>query len=298
MTQDLTMPVQKSDQLYRFLFDEHAARGELVTVTQTLNAMLEHHNYPVAIQKLLGELVVATSLLTATLKFEGDITVQLQGDGPISMLVINGNNHQQMRGTVKYDESITFLPESSIETLFGQGYIVITVMPKDGERYQGIVELEGHSIAKCLERYFTQSEQLETRLFLFSQLHGDTMHAAGMFLQVMPGQVDQDEHFFDHITQLTHTIKAAELFDLPVEEVLNRLYHEEIVRLYDPQPVSFFCHCSEEKCYSAMATLGNEEIESLLDDQKLVIFNCDFCGKAYEFDAQMINSALNRNLSN
>ncbi|SES63107.1 Hsp33 family molecular chaperone HslO [Thorsellia anophelis] len=298
MSQDLMLQSQKTDQLYRFLFDEHAARGELVTVTHTLNAMLEHHNYPVAIQKLLGELVVATSLLTATLKFEGDITVQLQGDGPISMLVINGNNHQQMRGTVKYDESIAFLPESNIETLFGRGYIVITVMPKDGERYQGIVELEGHSIASCLERYFTQSEQLETRLFLFSQMHEGVMHAAGMFLQVMPGQVEKDEYFFDSITQLTHTIKAEELFNLPVEEILNRLYHEEIVRLYDPQPVSFFCHCSEEKCYSAMATLGDEEIESLLNEQKLVTFNCDFCGKAYEFDADMINTALKRNLTN
>lgn len=282
------------DKLHRFLFEDHAARGELVTATHTLNEMLTHHNYPLIIQKLLGELLVATSLLTATLKFEGDITVQIQGNGLVSLLVINGNNHQEMRGTVKYDDAVYDMQSIDIKKLFGDGYIVITVMPKEGERYQGIVELDGNSLATCLERYFTQSEQLATRLYLFSGMHNDKIHAAGMFLQVMPGEVDSDEHFFDHISQLTHTIKAEELFDLPVQEVLHRLYHEEVIRLYEPQIISFKCHCSEERCYSAIATLGEDEIQHILNEQPVITFNCDFCGHAYHFDADAIQSVFKK----
>ncbi|MFC0180697.1 Hsp33 family molecular chaperone HslO [Thorsellia kenyensis] len=293
MTHNTTSTAKNNDLLHRFLFEEHAARGEMVTVTQTLQDMLTHHHYPEIVQSLLGELLVATSLLTATLKFEGDITVQLQGDGLINLLVINGNDKQQMRGTAKYDEEIKNLEQFDMHSLFGSGYIVITVMPKEGERYQGIVALEGESISACLEAYFAQSEQLDTKLYLFSQLHNGKMHAAGMFLQVMPGEKDEDEHFFEHISQLTRTIKPQELFDLSIEEVLHRLYHEDSVRLYTPQAVTFFCHCSEERCLSALATLGEAEIQSLLDEQPVISFNCDFCGKGYEFDAQTIKSAFN-----
>lgn len=112
----------------------------------------------------MGELLVATSLLTATLKFEGDITIQIQGDGSVKMLVINGNNHQQMRGVARIEDSVT--AQSSLKQMVGQGYMVITITPTNGERYQGVVALEGNTIAECLDDYFKQSEQLQTRLFI------------------------------------------------------------------------------------------------------------------------------------
>ena len=152
------------DQLHRYLFEQFAVRGELVTVSETWKQILENHNYPQPVKKVLGELLVATSLLTATLKFAGDITVQLQGDGPMNMAVINGNNQQQMRGVARVQGDV---PEGAdLKTLVGNGFLVITITPDEGERYQGVVGLEGDTLAECLEDYFLRSEQLPTRLFI------------------------------------------------------------------------------------------------------------------------------------
>lgn len=152
------------DQLHRYLFENFAVRGELVTVSETLQQILENHTYPQPVKNVLAELLVATSLLTATLKFAGDITVQLQGDGPLSLAVINGNNNQQMRGVARMQGDI---PEGAdLKTLVGNGYPVITITPEEGERYQGVVGLEGDTLAACLEDYFMRSEQLPTRLFI------------------------------------------------------------------------------------------------------------------------------------
>jgi len=129
------MTMAQHDQLHRYLFEQFAVRGELVTVSETWKQILENHNYPLPVKTVLGELLVATSLLTATLKFAGDITVQLQGDGPMSLAVINGNNQQQMRGVARVQGDI---PENAdLKTLVGNGYLVITISPEEGERYQG-----------------------------------------------------------------------------------------------------------------------------------------------------------------
>lgn len=122
------------DQLHRYLFENFAVRGELVTVSETLQQILDNHNYPQPVKNVLAELLVATSLLTATLKFAGDITVQLQGDGPLSLAVINGNNQQQMRGVARVQGDIP--DNADLKTLVGNGYLVITITPEEGERYQ------------------------------------------------------------------------------------------------------------------------------------------------------------------
>lgn len=279
------------DELHRFLFEEHPLRGEIVNASDTFNKMLANHNFPAAVESLLGELLVATSLLTATLKFEGDITVQIQGDGPVQMAVINGNHLQQMRGTAKV---IGDIPENpTLKTLFPNGYLVITITPKEGERYQGVVGLDGETLSECLDNYFVQSEQLGTRLFLFSNQHNGKRAAAGMLLQVLPAEEDKDEHFFEHISQLTQTIKAEELYDLSAQEVLYRLYHQDEVRVFEPQPISFRCLCSEERCLSALATLSPDEINEVLEEQNVISMNCDFCAKQYQFDADRVRKELN-----
>jgi len=158
------MIMAQHDQLHRYLFENYAVRGELVTVSETWKQILENHDYPQPVKNVLGELLVATSLLTATLKFAGDITVQLQGDGPMSLAVINGNNEQQMRGVARVQGDVP--ADASLKTLVGNGYLVITITPAEGERYQGVVGLEGDTLAECLEDYFLRSEQLPTRLFI------------------------------------------------------------------------------------------------------------------------------------
>jgi len=278
------------DQLHRYLFEQFAVRGELVTVSETWKQILENHNYPQPVKKVLGELLVATSLLTATLKFAGDITVQLQGDGPMNMAVINGNNQQQMRGVARVQGDV---PEGAdLKTLVGNGFLVITITPDEGERYQGVVGLEGDTLAECLEDYFLRSEQLPTRLFIRTGEVEGQLAAGGMLLQVLPAQNAQGNDF-EHLATLTETIKTEELFTLPANEVLWRLYHEEEVTLYDPQDVEFKCTCSRERCAGALRTLPAEEIDSIMAEDGEIDMNCDYCGSHYVFNAMDIAEIRN-----
>ncbi|GKW17656.1 33 kDa chaperonin [Pectobacterium carotovorum subsp. carotovorum] len=270
------------DQLYRYLFENYAVRGELVTVNETYQRILTNHDYPAEVQTLLGEMLVATSLLTATLKFSGDITVQLQGDGPLKLAVINGNHQQQMRGVARLQGDIA--PESSLKEMVGNGYLVITITPTEGERYQGVVGLEGETVAECLESYFQQSEQLPTRLFIRTGQHEGKQAAAGMLLQVLPAQ-DADRNDFDHLAQLTTTVKADELFTLPATEVLYRLYHQEEVTVYEPQDVEFRCHCSRDRCADALMTLSDQDVNEMIEQDGEIDMHCDYCGTHYLFNS-------------
>ncbi|AIR64223.1 Hsp33 family molecular chaperone HslO [Cedecea neteri] len=281
------------DQLHRYLFENHAVRGELVTVSETWQQIMENHDYPQPVKKILGELLVATSLLTATLKFDGDITVQLQGDGPMTLAVINGNNKQQMRGVARVQGDIP--ADAALKDLVGNGYLVITISPSEGERYQGVVGLEGDTLAACLEDYFMRSEQLPTRLFIRTGEVDGKAAAGGMLLQVLPAQNAETDDF-NHLATLTETIKAEELLTLPANDVLWRLYHEEEVTLYDPQDVEFKCTCSRERCADALRTLPDEEVDSILAEDGEIDMNCDYCGSRYVFDSMDI-AAIRNNAS-
>ncbi|WP_310608318.1 Hsp33 family molecular chaperone HslO [Buttiauxella brennerae] len=278
------------DQLHRYLFENFAVRGELVTVSETWKQIMENHDYPAPVKTILGELLVATSLLTATLKFDGDITVQLQGDGPMSLAVINGNNNQQMRGVARFKGEIP--ADADLKTLVGNGYLVITITPAQGERYQGVVGLEGDTLAACLEDYFLRSEQLPTRLFIRTGEVEGKPAAGGMLLQVLPAQ-DAQADDFNHLAALTETIKAEELLTLPANDVLWRLYHEEEVTLYDPQAVEFKCTCSRERCADALRTLPDEEVNSILAEEGEIDMNCDYCGNHYVFNSMDIAEIRN-----
>ena len=233
------------DQLHRYLFENYAVRGELVTVSETYQQILNNHDYPAPVQKLLGELLVATSLLTATLKFDGDITVQLQGDGPLKLAVINGNNRQEMRGVARTQAPIA--DDSTLHQMIGNGVMVITISPTEGERYQGVVGLEGETLAECLEAYFRQSEQLPTRLFIRTGEAEGHAAAAGMLLQVLPAQ-DGNLDDFDHLVQL------------------------------------FRCTCSRQRCADALLTLPTDEVADMLEQDGNIDMHCDYCGSHYVFD--------------
>jgi len=278
------------DQLHRYLFENYAVRGELVTVSGSLQHILENHDYPQPVKMILGELLVATSLLTATLKFAGDITVQLQGDGPMSLAVINGNNRQEMRGVARVQGEVP--DNADLKTLIGNGYLVITIAPEEGERYQGVVGLEGDTLAECLEDYFMRSEQLPTRLFIRTGVVDGKAAAGGMLLQVLPAQ-DTQANDFEHLATLTDTIKLEELTTLPANDVLWRLYHEEEVTLYDPQDVVFKCTCSRERCAGALRTLPDEEIDSILAEEGEIDMHCDYCGNHYLFNSMDIAEIRN-----
>ncbi|GEA61353.1 Hsp33 family molecular chaperone HslO [Vibrio comitans] len=271
--------------LNRYLFEDLSVRGELVQLDKAYQAILDSKQYPAAVQTLLGELLVATSLLTATLKFEGSITLQLQGDGPVSLAVINGDNNQKMRGVARFEGEV---PETAtLHDMLGKGHLVITISPDKGERYQGVVGLEGDSLAEVLEAYFERSEQLKTRLWFCIGEHEGKPHAAGMLLQVVPdGTGSADD--FEHLEQLTDTVKNEELFGLPANELLYRLYNQETVKLFEPQEVEFFCGCSRERSGAAIITVAREEINDILATEGSVGLHCDYCGTTYDFDAAQV----------
>lgn len=273
------------DQLHRYLFENYAVRGELVSLHDTYQQVLGQHDYPAPVRTLLGEMLVATSLLTATLKFSGEITVQLQGDGPLRLAVINGDDQQNMRGVARLNGDIA--ADSSLKQMVGNGYLVITLTPDEGERYQGVVGLEGDTLAQCLENYFMQSEQLPTRLFIRTGESEGQVAAAGMLLQVLPAEDTQAEDF-EHLSQLTATVKAEELFTLPANEVLYRLYHQDDVQLYPAQDVRFKCTCSRQRCADALLTLNDNDIADMLEQDETIDMHCDFCGNHYLFTADEV----------
>ncbi|WP_206483206.1 Hsp33 family molecular chaperone HslO [Thalassotalea sp. G2M2-11] len=277
------------DILHRYLFDDLHVRGELVQLSQTYQQIIEPHNYPSGVRQLLGELVAATCLLTATLKFEGEIAVQLQGDGPIGYLAVNGNHQQQMRGIAKLSEQTN---ATGLQALIGKGNMVITIRPSKGEPYQGVVALEHATLAECLAHYFEASEQIPTKIWLF---HDDTnQQAAGSLVQLLPDGDNKQQQLndFDHLCQLTETIKADEIFTLDAKELLYRLYHQEQVRLFDPQTVEYQCSCSQQKCLNAIAQIEPSEIKSILAEQGNISMTCDYCLSTYQFDQAQLAHLL------
>ncbi len=277
-----------SNVLNRYLFEDLSVRGELVQLDSAYQSIIANKNYPVPLQGLLGELLVATTLLTATLKFEGSITLQLQGDGPVSLAVINGDHEQKVRGVARFDGNID--DKASIHDMLGKGHLVITIDPKQGERYQGIVALDGNNLSEIIEGYFANSEQLRTRLWLRAgqDNSGDTK-AAGMLLQILPDADDSEEHF-DHLEKLTDTIKTDELFGLEVNELLYRLYNQEKVRIFDPQPVTFFCGCSRQRSAAAIRTIDRDEVNSIVAEEGSISLHCDYCGTNYTFDKNEVDA--------
>lgn len=279
-----------SDTLLRFLFQQKHVRGELCYINNSLEHMLENHQYPLPVKQLLAELVVACSLLTATLKFEGEIAMQLQGDGPVKFAAVNGNHLQQFRGVARLQAE---LQGDSFNALVGKGYLVVTITPVQGERYQGIIPLTGNSLTATLEAYFAQSEQLPTRLYIFTDI-GQHNRAAGLMLQVLPVEQQKARDDFGELVALSDTITASELLDLPAEEVLYRLFHQEQVELFPAQDIAFVCGCSKTKCEGALFSLGKHVMAEQIALGGLDM-TCEYCNTAYHFaieDLQSIHDKL------
>lgn len=271
-------PYSESDGLQRFLFEHAPIRGEIVHLDQVWQSILDRHDYPAVMRNLLGELAVAAVLLAATLKLKGSLILQIQGSGALRLLVVECTGELEVRATAKWEGE---LGEGGLAELVGDGRFVITLDPKDGKQaYQGIVALEGDSIAAILQNYMSRSEQLETRLWLACE--GE--NAAGMLLQKLPDQAEQDEDGWARAAHLADTLKREELLSLPAGELLHRLYHEEDVRLFERQAIVFRCGCSRNNVAQMLKMIGREEVDAILAEQKNVEVHCEFCNERYVFD--------------
>jgi len=269
-----------TDQLQRFLFDDFEIRGEIANANNSFNEIIKNHDYTPEVANLIGELLIATTLLTAMLKFEGKIAVQLQGDGPVKLAVINANQDLEVRGTARVEGETAGL---SFSQLVGKGHMMITITPDDGERYQGIVDLSRDSLATCLENYFDQSEQLPTRVILHAS-SDKKVQAAGLLIQTLPATSENHEGDFQHVCALAQTVKAEELFELTQEDLLFRLYHQETVRLFEKQDIAFKCSCSKDRCLSSLASIAPNEILDILNESGVIEMHCEYCATDYRFE--------------
>lgn len=225
--------------------------------------------------------MAATALLASTLKFDGMLTVQLQGKGPLHLLVVQCSSRMALRGLARWSEKV---PEGPLNAMTGAGRLAITVeSPDEGRRYQGIVPLEGDTIAACLQNYFRDSVQLPTRLWTATGEEG----ASGLLLQRLPEEtqhsnVESDD--WNRVQILADTITPQELQNLDDEALLRRLFNEDDIRLFESAPVCFRCGCSRARVERMLRALGRHEVESILADEGRVEVRCEFCNKAEAFD--------------
>jgi molecular chaperone Hsp33 len=274
--------VAEVDSLRRFIFEGLQVRGEIVRLDAAWRQVLEHQDYPPAVRAVLGEALAATVLLASTLKFDGTLTLQLQGDGPMYLLVAQCTNQGAVRGLAKWEGDTGGL---SLAALAGDARLAITIERGAGkDRYQGIVPVAGESLADCLDHYFAGSIQVPTRLWLATGAE----RSAGMLLQRLPesvpGRRESEDDDWERLLALAGTLRAEELLGLGHRELLGRLFAEDDVRLFGEAPVTFACSCDRERVATTLRMLGRAEIGQLIAERGLVEVRCEFCNRPYRFD--------------
>jgi molecular chaperone Hsp33 len=275
------------DCIVRFLFEDCAVRGVWVNLQKSYEDMLALKDVCPAGRVLLGESVAAALLLSSTIKLQGRLALQARGDGALQLLVAESTQDGGVRGVIKMDAGVGVNNMPSLQQLIGDGYLAVTLLPDEGDSYQGIVPLQGTRLQHCLAEYFEKSEQLKTVLWLAS----DGVSAAGLLLQAMPDG-ENDEHGWEHLHILTNTVSEKELLSLSCEDLLHRLFHQEIVRLFDAEPVRFQCTCSVGRSRAALAVLGRDELQKLFLENPQIEVDCEFCGAHYQFSAEDLTDIL------
>lgn len=287
-----------SDKLQKILFQNANVRGGLVELSDAWTEMLSHQAYPTPVIRLLGEMTAAVALLSGSIKFNGSTVMQIHGDGPVRLLVVECSNTMQIRATAKLNDHIPVQETDTFSRLVnanGQGRCIITLDPHEkipGQRpYQGIVSLDGRTVAEVIENYMKRSEQLDTRIWLAA----DTANAKGLMLQRMPAQLDEkgaaitdskdDEDHWHHLVALASTLTANEMLATDIETLQHRLFWEEDMTAFDALHPVFHCSCSREKVGNMLKMLGHAEVNQALKEQGALTINCDYCGKSYTFDS-------------
>lgn len=267
-----------SDSLHRFLFERAGVRGELVFLATSWRSVLATHTYPPGVQDQLGQALAAVTLLSATIKYQGALILQAQGAGPLRTLVAQATDQRTIRGLARWEGEV--VPGADLPSTYGDGHLALTIGRAGREPYQGIVPLQGQNLSEALEGYFATSEQLPTRLWL----EASPQRAAGLLLQRLPGPGTDDEDW-NRIGLLAATLTRTELLGLPAAALLRRLFHEEDVRLFDAEPIAFRCGCSRRRIADTLRALGHDEVAQLLAERGEISVTCEFCNRAYRFDA-------------
>jgi molecular chaperone Hsp33 len=281
--------MSQSDQCQRFLFADADVRGEIVRLSRSYTDTVNNHAYPPAVSHLLGEFLAAAVLLGSAIKYEGRLVLQVRGDGELNLIMSECTSEGAVRGIARFDK----LPESTdFDALIGEGVLVITIDSKRSEPYQGIVALDGGSLASSLRTYFDQSEQLQSWFFFAV----DEGQASGFMLQQLPGanvrDADARAERWQHLLTLAQTLTPQEMLSLGNEELLHRLYHQEEVQLFPAREFHYQCSCSRERTARALISIGKEEVDSIVAEYGVVKISCEFCATDYIFDAAEVGLLL------
>ncbi len=285
------------DHTTRFLFEESNVRGEFTQLDHSLKEVLSKHNYPLAIKALLGEFMAAAAMLSDTIKFNGTLSLQVKGAGQVRTLMAECRNNSALRAIAQYNDDFT-----EDGPILGEGQMAITIEPEKGQRYQGIVRINDGdlTLANVLEDYFLQSEQIRTRIWLFS----NEETAAGMLLQSMPKSASEssldgsdEDDSWDRLTHLAGTLKSEEVASLDTQTILHRLFHEETVRVYPARDLKFECTCSDERSQNAITILGREEAMSLIAEVGHIDIDCQFCHSRYVYTAEQVEAMFKDSLN-
>ncbi len=274
----------EQDLLRRFLFEDLGVRGEWIKLATSWQAAKQHQKGPQNAQLQLGQALAAVVLLSATIKFNGSMILQAQGDGDFRTLVAQSTHDRKIRGLIRSNDHV---PVGSLENMFGKGQLVLTIESDNAQPYQGVVPLAGENLAAALQTYFEQSEQLKTRLWLFA----NETHVAGLLIQELPAQ-NSYKADWERIEILADTVTEQELLELNCEHMLYKLFNEEKVRLFNAEPVEFQCSCSRPKIERTLRVMGREELEDILQEHGAIQVSCEFCSEQYLFDRIDVETLL------
>lgn len=296
--------VDSTDLILPFQLAGGAVRGRLARIGPSLDAILDGHGYPARVGRLLAETVALAAVLAGALKYDGIFTLQAQGNGPVTLLLADITSDGAMRAYARFDEDkLAALPEGgdTVPTLLGTGYLAFTVDQDSAtDRYQGIVELTGATLADCAKEYFAQSEQLDTEVMVASRppAQGQGWSVGAIMIQRMPGSqpgapilmADESREAWNTATILMGSLTEKELLDpaLPVEQVAFRLFHAEDLRAWESKALAAKCRCSLPKIAGALRSIPREEITALKDDSGQVTVTCEFCRTVYAFDDEAL----------
>ena len=294
-----------------FQLEQSALRGRLIRLGDTVDVVLTRHNYPPAVSRLLGEMFVLAATLAGGLKFKGTFSLQTRSNGPISLMVADCTDDGAMRGYAKFDaKAVAAAGDKTVPALLGEGHFAVTVdQINQSTAYQGLVELDGETLTDCMQKYFRQSEQVKTGMKIAveqmpapadsTSAVGPTWRAGAVMVQCLPDDEPGDDgskalEDWRRTMLLLGTVKETELVDpdLSPERLLLRLFHEEGVRVFDPQPLSFRCRCSRERVETLLRQFQTADIEDMIQDDGTLEVTCEFCNERYRFEAAAVAAVL------
>jgi len=282
------------DTLHRFIFENTDIRGNYVKLNHTIEEATQHQALPQNIQIALGELMVASSLLASTLKLDGSLTLQIQTNGSLKLLIAECNENLGIRGTVKWNGPIESIAPID---LIKEGHFIITLIQKNAKTpYQGIVPMEGNSISELLENYMLRSEQIQTKLWIHSQ--ENIFH--GLLIQKLPFNSSAEALDHDSTTGVWKDIvmSADKSFKaihptLEASKILQTIFSSETIRLYDPSYPNFACSCSKKSVENMLRLIGKKECESIIEEQSSITIHCDFCNECYKYSEDEVEFIFN-----